>query len=193
MNCAEKWNELLGWLDSSWFLPEKVEWHDFDAAERELFEALDEAWLAAEPGSGKIAALEAMGERFGRERVVALIARICRKETSEYWGQLARDEGGTLDDLVRLLWSPLPDMGFEFTSKPLPGGGLEFCVTRCPQAELGRALGAPDWLYAMTCSTDPHAAAAFGLGFERTKTLMQGHDCCDHTYFVEPPVKPPAS
>jgi hypothetical protein len=186
-SCAERWKELLDWLDF-WFQPEKAETHDFDAVERELFDSLAPAWLLAEPGSGKIAALESASERFGRERVLALIGKTCANETSSYWGELARKEGNSLDDLVRLLWEPLPELGFEFSSERRPDG-LQFCVTRCPHRELAADLGgnAADWLYALVCATDPHTAASFDppIRFERTKTLMQGDDCCDHAYFVD--------
>jgi hypothetical protein len=86
---------------------------------------------------------------------------------------------------VRLLWEPLPELGFDFGSEPRPGG-VQFCVTRCPQAELAARLNAADWLYALVCASDPYTAASFdGIRFERTKTLMQGDDCCDHAYFVD--------
>jgi predicted ArsR family transcriptional regulator len=184
-NCTERWRKLLDWLDF-WFQPEKVAMHDFDAGERELFDSLASAWLAAEAGAGKIEVLESVSERLGRESVFALIGKICANETGAYWRELARSEGGALDDLVRLLWNPLPELGFEITSEPR-SGGLQFCVTRCPHAELGARLNAADWLYALVCASDPHIAASFDppIRFERTKTLMQGDDCCDHAYFVD--------
>ena len=183
--CAEAWRKQLDWLDF-WFQPEKTQMHDFDPSERELFDTLAPAWLAAEAGAGKIAVLELMSERFGRARVFALLGKMCANETRGYWSELARSEGGSLDDLARLLWEPLLERGFEFTSEPRPNG-LQFCVTRCPHAELGARLNAADWLSAVVCAGDPHIAASFDrpLRFERTKTLMLGGDCCDHAYFVD--------
>lgn len=184
-SCADAWRKQLDWIDF-WFQPEKTQMHDFGPSERELFDALAPAWPAAEPGAGKIAMLESMSEHFGRERIFALIGKMCANETRGYWTELARSEGGSLDDLVRLLWEPLLERGFEFTSKPLPNG-IQFCVTRCPHAELGARLNAADWLSAFVCAGDPHIAASFDqpLRFERTKTLMRGGDCCDHAYFLE--------
>ncbi len=187
-SCAERWVELLDWLDY-WFQFEKAEAHDFDTGERELFGSLAPAWRAAEPGEGKIAVLEEAAARFGREPILGLIGKMCADETRSYWSELARGEGGgTLDDLVRLLWKPLPGVGFEFTSERR-SSGLQFWVTSCPHRELASALGgnAADWLYALVCAGDPHIAASFDppIRFERTKTLMQGDDCCDHAYFVD--------
>ena len=184
-SCAEHWRETLDWIDN-WFQPEKAEAHSFDAVERELFASLAPAWLEAEPGEAKIGVLDAAAERFGRERVFSLLEKICADETRAYWAGLVREEGNSLDDLVRLLWEPLPELGFEFTSERR-SDGLQFCVTRCPHAEFGARMHAADWLYQLVCATDPHVTAAFDppIRFQRTKTLMQGDDCCDHAYFVD--------
>lgn len=58
--------------------------------------------------------------------------------------------------------------------------------TRCAWAEVFRALGAEDigiWI----CEGDGPAAAAFNpaIRFQRTRTLMEGADCCDHVYYLE--------
>ncbi|MGI6207091.1 MAG: L-2-amino-thiazoline-4-carboxylic acid hydrolase [Anaerolineae bacterium] len=58
--------------------------------------------------------------------------------------------------------------------------------TRCLWAEVYRELDAADigfWI----CEGDGPAAAAFNpaIRFSRTKTLMEGDDCCDHVYYVE--------
>lgn len=188
-SCAERWQEALGWLDY-WFQPEKVEVHDFDDAERELWGVLAPAWLEAEPGAEKLAVLDAAAAGHGRDRVAALLDRICADETSAYWSSLTRDldDGGTLDDLVRLLWEPLPEMGFEFSTEKIENG-LRFRCTRCPNAELAAELGgsAAFWFSRTACATDFHVGGAFDppIRFERTKTLVQGDDHCNHTYFAE--------
>ena len=58
--------------------------------------------------------------------------------------------------------------------------------TRCMWADIFRSLDAEDigiWI----CEGDGPAAAAFNprIRFQRTKTLMEGDDCCDHVYYVE--------
>ena len=57
--------------------------------------------------------------------------------------------------------------------------------TRCMQAEIFAELGATDigfWL----CEGDAPMSSAFNpaIGFQRTKTLMEGHDCCDHIFYI---------
>jgi hypothetical protein len=61
-----------------------------------------------------------------------------------------------------------------------------YCFTRCMQAEVFAELDALDigfWL----CEGDAPMASAFNpaIGFRRTKTLMEGHDCCDHIFYLE--------
>ena len=58
--------------------------------------------------------------------------------------------------------------------------------TRCMWAEIFAELDALDigfWL----CEGDAPMASAFNpaIGFQRTKTLMEGHDCCDHIFYLE--------
>lgn len=185
VSCAKQWQETLDWLDF-WFAAEKAGAHEFDVGERELFDSLAADWLEAEPGAGKITALEAASDRFGRARVHSLVDKVCADETAGWWSRPEQQGGGTLEDLVNALWKPLESMdGFEFSCEKL-ANGLQFQVTRCPHAEMGRALKAQEWLFAMVCAGDPHVASAFaGIRFQRTKTLMQGCDCCDHAYFVD--------
>jgi hypothetical protein len=182
---AARWRSLLWWLDG-WFEPDKVDRHGFDPAERALFEELSRAWR---DGDDKIAALEGCAARHGRERVLALVGTLCADETSAHWADVVAREGGTLDVLYRVLWEPLPAEGFEFDVERTPDT-LHFRCTRCPQNDLAADLDARDWLYAMVCSTDFHVTAAFDppIRFERTRTLMQGDEYCNHAYFVERPV-----
>jgi hypothetical protein len=186
----ERWRELLGWVDG-WFDPEAASRHDFDREEREAFVALVAAWQVE---SDKIAALESVTERFGEDRVVSVVRKLCADETAAYWRELAAREGRTLDDLLRLLWGPLPQQGFDFTFEKLPDG-VRAHVVRCPMADLAADLevagypAARRWMYEIVCSTDFHVPQAFEqpLSFERSKTLMQGADHCNHRYVLAAP------
>lgn len=181
----DRWQELAGWLDA-WFEPEQAESNDFDPDEHEVFAALSVAWRGSED---KLAALESVSARFGRDRVRDVVRRLCRNNTAAYWAGLTAREGGSLDDLIRLLWEPLVAQGFDFTMDR-DDSGLRIDCRRCPQEDLAGALEAAGydhargWLYEMVCSTDFHVTGSFDppIHFSRTKTLMQGHRHCDHTY-----------
>jgi len=58
--------------------------------------------------------------------------------------------------------------------------------TRCMWAEVFAELEALDigfWL----CEGDSPMSSAFNpaIGFQRTKTLMEGDDCCDHIFYLK--------
>jgi hypothetical protein len=58
--------------------------------------------------------------------------------------------------------------------------------TRCIWAEIFAELDALDigfWL----CEGDEPISSAFNpaIGFQRTKTLMEGDDCCDHIFYLK--------
>jgi hypothetical protein len=178
------WERELGWLDP-WFEPEKAERHEFEQQQRVAFDVLAASWKASDD---KLALLEAVAARLGRENVLSTIGVLCADETSAWWAWLVRQEGGSLADLERLLWEPLVQReDFELELEHAPWT-LRVRCTRCPHTDYARELGSgADWLYALVCSTDLHVPGAFDppIRFERTKTLMQGDDYCNHAYFVE--------
>jgi hypothetical protein len=57
-------------------------------------------------------------------------------------------------------------------------------ITKCKYADFYRKNGEPGIGYAMHCALDFGEAEAFSSGIilRRTKTLMQGDDCCNHCY-----------
>jgi hypothetical protein len=64
---------------------------------------------------------------------------------------------------------------------------FEVKVTECLWAKTFRGMNAADIGFATICFPDYAAASAFNpkLKMIRTKTLMQGHDCCNHRYVME--------
>jgi len=63
----------------------------------------------------------------------------------------------------------------------------EIRVTECLWAKIFRERNAADLGYATLCHGDfaDAGAAHPKLRLERSKTLMQGHDCCDHRWVFE--------
>jgi len=71
------------------------------------------------------------------------------------------------------------------------GAGVQRCslravLLRSQAPPLLGSLGAEDigvWI----CEADGPIAAAFNprIRFQRTKTLMEGNDCCDHVYYID--------
>lgn len=61
---------------------------------------------------------------------------------------------------------------------------LKCKYSECLYAKTFRDLEAEDLGYILVCHPDFSMTEAMhpNLRLERSKTLMQGHDCCDHTY-----------
>ena len=110
------------------------------------------------------------------QQVFSPSSRVPRSETEAH-------EGTEIEDFIRVLWDPLKAQGFEYTAQR-ESGSAEFRVTRCPVHALAEKTGMHDWLYHLACATDYYTTPAFSskIHFTRTKTLMQGHDGCNHRY-----------
>jgi predicted ArsR family transcriptional regulator len=134
----------------------------------------------------KLALLDALKARFGPE-VAEIVARTSSARAFREWRTIgAAQPARTARDLVRLLWEPLRAKGFVFETAEAPDG-LHLRCTRCPIADMARALEDREWLFHLACGIDDAIAEGFNpeLRLRRTRTLMEGHDCCDHVYFTE--------
>ncbi len=175
--------ENVSWV-TPWFLePYSVE-IDLTASERDVLDEISSRWST----SDKIVLFEDLSERFGRDFVGRIIDRVVAAHIQPEWEENSRKEpSNNLDDFIRLLWEPLPAAGFDVSIEHMPEGVQIHC-TRCPHADIGRRNNAAFWFYHLVCSGDPYAAAGFNprIGFRRTQTLMEGHPCCDHFYFIKP-------
>jgi hypothetical protein len=63
---------------------------------------------------------------------------------------------------------------------------LQVRFTGCLCADVFRDSGAAEIGYSMMCHPDAHLVEGFNpnLRMTRTRTLMEGHDCCDHRWFM---------
>jgi hypothetical protein len=121
----------------------------------------------------------------GREKVIDAL----KKSTEEYYSSIETYKpGNTLQDFVKpfykeesyksILTVELIENREDFVS---------FRFTECLNAKVFRELNAADIGYATFCHGDEAWARAYNpkIKFIRTKTLMEGDDCCDHCYMME--------
>ena len=108
----------------------------------------------------------------------------------EYTIEQARNELETadlqernLEKVMELLWDQMGE-GTEFTVEERTPEVLKLRVTKCLIADEMRRLEAPDVGGAFYCAYDHGFSQGLNpeIRFTRTKTLMQGDDCCNHTY-----------
>ncbi len=154
-----------------------------------------------EPGSREQAIVDRLREGWGPRDTAGLLRELTA-EDGELAGRtverfleinLRRDwtvigkqkarPGTEIDDFIHVLWDPLRSQGFEYTVQK-DARSARFRVTRCPVQALAQRTGLHDWCYHLACATDFASTPAFSdrIEFSRTRTLMQGHDCCDHLY-----------
>lgn len=90
-----------------------------------------------------------------------------------------------LDAVMEILWNPSKDV-LDFKVEAHTPEFLKITVTGCLFAEEMRKLGSSDIGFAFYCAYDYGFCAGLNpdIRFSRTKTLMEGDDCCNHTYHL---------
>jgi hypothetical protein len=142
-------------------------------AERELRALRDEARGRALYGKKLV-------ERLG-SGVLAAIGEVTR-DFGRGFGRNVKVAQRDLDGLIEV-WKSFPPVIAYAVDEHSPTL-LRFRVTRCLYAEEMRKHEAVDLGFAYYCTGDYGFGETYSpeITFERTKTLMQGHDCCNQTY-----------
>ena len=130
--------------------------------------------------------LNALKKVFG-EKVEEIVLENRGKAVEKDWRGIAESIGkNDIQGLKDTLWKWVSEVGFEFTYEETEEG-TQFTVTKCPIADMAKELHETRWGYICYCSDDPHIVKGYNptLEFKRTKTLMEGHDCCNHCYLIK--------
>ena len=129
--------------------------------------------------------IDALGQRFGRDEVVAIVREVIVTLAREQGREMAEARqdtslagfGETLEPWTR-------DGALELEIHERNDERLSFDVTRCRYAELYRALGIPELGAVLSCNRDASLIEGFNpdVHLVRTQTIMQGARCCDFRY-----------
>jgi hypothetical protein len=118
----------------------------------------------------------------GREKLIEAL----KKSTEDYYNSIASFKPeNTLQDFVKPFYT---DDSYKaiLTVKIIENREdfVSLIFTECLNAKVFRELNAPDIGYATLCQGDEAWVKAYNprIQFSRTKTLMEGHDCCNHCY-----------
>jgi hypothetical protein len=180
----EEFKKFFGWIPDLLKQP-LTDYFKKNSAEYEIMVAFKDGW----ENHDTIGNLKKLTEKYG-DKAGQTVEKYLELNILRDWAGIGKKEahpGTEMEDFFRVLWGPnTPEKGFEFTIKREKRTAV-FRVTKCPLYDLAEKTGLQDWLYHLACATDFFTTAAFSskLGFTRTKTLIQGHDCCDHTYFYK--------
>lgn len=129
--------------------------------------------------------MEKFADYIGRDKVISMLKNSTDDCNSE---RIPNLEATSLKDFINPILKSenykirLDIQVLEFTDKV-----YQHKVTNCIYAKTFLAKNAGDIGYATICHGDISGATAFNpkLKLELTKTLMEGHDCCDHRYTWE--------
>jgi hypothetical protein len=144
----------------------------------------ERAWDEADKAVGWVVNL--LKKRFGEEVYQVLVDSYC-EGNRERFRKYAEEAGDvSIESFLKYQWEPLSEMGFEYTMEKTEEGFQVYC-TKCPPAEQAIRNGTTELNFHMCCGGDQFNVEGFNsnIGFTRTKTLMQGDDCCDHFYFYK--------
>jgi len=132
--------------------------------------------------------LDAMGEAFGRDRVLQVmrdtIIRIARKQGSELAGSMGGVTFQHFADSLRF-WTMDDALGIDVIEQT--EDVFSFNVTRCRYAELYGKLGIRELGTALSCARDYALIEGFNpdVSLKRTQTIMEGAPHCDFRYCLK--------
>jgi hypothetical protein len=140
--------------------------------------------------SGPIPIWRSLEGEVGREKLHEMMKRAINTTVRQQMGELAKKSGkNDLATFTQDFRNPnsvyqklLTFQIIEDTPR-----AFEAKVTECPWAKTYRDLNAADLGYILSCYGDYASAEGFNpkMRMIRTKTLMQGNDCCNHRYVIE--------
>ena len=131
--------------------------------------------------------LDAMGETFGREKVLAVmrdtIVNIAKKQGAELAGMMG---GVTLEHFAESLRFWTMDDALKIDVIEQTEDVFSFNVTRCRYAELYEKLGIRELGTALSCARDYALIEGFNpdVSLKRTQTIMEGAPHCDFRYYI---------
>ena len=129
--------------------------------------------------------IEALGEEFGRERVVEVVRETIIRIAQEQGATLAESMGSDgLEAFAESTRFWTQDNALEIEVLEKSATAYDFNVTRCRYAELYRALGVPELGAVFSCNRDGSLIEGFNpdVEFTRTQTIMEGAPFCDFRY-----------
>jgi len=136
--------------------------------------------------AGAAMILRAMKEHYGEE-VYQIIVEKQGEHIRNHFKKMAEENGdNSIEAYIKLVYDPCLELGNEFTVEKTEDGYQMYC-TKCMPYDGAKRFGVTEEAYYITCSRDPYMVEGFNpnIGLKRTKTRMQGHDCCDHFFYYK--------
>jgi len=162
------------------------EQHKFDVDSKMSFKEVFEFAYKFE----LIPLIEAVSQEIGREKLISLLEKTSSKMASEYAKMQAsnfeKNDLATFSEQARNPNHFLKNVT-SYDVVKYTDSVFELEIHECLWAKIFRESNAADIGYSCICHPDFSAAQTFNpkLKLIRTKTLMQGDECCNHRYIME--------
>ena len=132
--------------------------------------------------------IAALGEEFGRERVIEVVRRTIVDIARQQGSALAESGGGcTLAHFAATLEAWKMDDALSIEVLEQGEVVFSFNVTCCRYAEMYQALGIPELGGLLSCNRDGALIQGFNpqVGFTRSQTIMEEAPFCDFRYVLK--------
>ena len=130
--------------------------------------------------------LKIMKDHFGEEAYQVLV-KDAGERTRQQWSKIAEESGdNSLEAYIKHSWEEHSSEGFEYITEETESGFHINCI-KCPRHEIAKRLEITEQMFYVFCEGDSYMVEGFNpnIGLKRTKTLMQGDDCCDFFYYYK--------
>ena len=126
--------------------------------------------------------VEALSREFGRDQVLAVLGEVMENLAYQSGQELAEKMGGnTLADFAKGLEAWQAGGAYDVEVLELNDDHYHYNITRCSYAAMYESLNLRELGCSLSCRRDFKLVEGFNpnLRLTRTKTLMEGADCCD--------------
>lgn len=128
---------------------------------------------------------EYLMQSLGDEQGAKIFADFISNRTETGWRETTElcVDDTSLHGFVKMFWGPLKK-SLEYEEQWDGENKVQFKVKHCTVCEACKKAGLTDIGYHVYCMTDPAVIRGINpeIKFERTHTLMQGDEYCDHCY-----------
>jgi hypothetical protein len=131
--------------------------------------------------------LKAVSQKIGKEEAVAILREVNQQEAFERGQELMKVVGKNgIEELAKDVASWGEGGILEMEVLEQTATTYFFNVLRCPYYEKYKELGLDEFGVEFSCCRDEPFARGFNpqLKLVRSKTIMEGADCCDFRYYL---------
>ena len=126
--------------------------------------------------------IRAFMEKYGKDAAGDIVSSVINHLAREYGADLAKKMGGnSIKDLIEGAKLFSKENAVIINQLDATETKYDYDVTKCRYAEMYQELGMAELGYTLSCGRDMDFYKGFNpkMRLKRTKTIMEGYDCCD--------------